>query len=115
MVEGGKGNLVGVVFKLRGFLGHFEVEYLALFICFNQVITPMEFIANKGGAILGSKAIWVTFFGLFGVHGSNGFFPFGDGVAFRALAVDEDHDAALATHHVLEDIFEVGFILMFVE
>jgi hypothetical protein len=74
----------------------------------------MELVFNYGFAVFASEAFGVGLFGLFRVHGTDEFLPFGDGVAFAVFCVDEYHDAALAAHHVSEYIFEVGFAFVFV-
>lgn len=110
-----QGYLVGVVAEFWWLLGYFEVEYFPFFVCLVDGIASMEFVANEGFSILSSQTFRVALLCLFGIHGANDFFPFGNGITLWILSINEDHNAAFSTHHVDDDIFEVWFVFMFVE
>ena len=90
------------------------MEYFPFFICLDQIITPMKFVFYYRFSIFPPQTFRVGFFGLLRVHSADHFFPFLDGVALTSFCIDEDHDQALAAHHVSENILEVGFVLVFV-
>ena len=90
------------------------MENLPFFIGLDQIITSMQLIFDDCLAIFTPKRVRVGFLCLLRIHSAYHLFPFGDGVSLAAISIDQDHDKALATHHVPQDVFKVRFAFMFV-
>ena len=95
-------------------MGHFEMEYFPFFVGLDQIITSMKFIFDYRFSVFPSQTFRIGFFCLLRVHCAYHLLPFLDGIALTSFSIDEDHDQALAAHHVSEYILEVGFVLVFV-
>ena len=108
-------DLVRIVLEFRWLLGYFKVEYLSLFVSFDQIVASVELIFYYTFSIFASKALRIGFFGLFWVHSTHHFFPFYYRVTLTSISIDQYHHATFSAHHILEYIFKVWLIFMLVE
>lgn len=115
LLNGLQSYLVRVVCEFWRLLGYLEIEYFSLLISFNQVVTPVKLVLYNTFTIFSPEAFGVDLFCLLWIHISNHRFPFEDRITFASISINQDHNAALSTLHVSENILKVGHIFVLIE
>lgn len=115
LLDGLKCYFERVIHKLRSFLGYPEIEYLALFVSLDNVVTGVKLVFNQGRCVFGPQRVRLGLLGLLGTGGSDHISPLEYRVPLCLVSIDEYEDAALSTAHVLTEVLKVLLILVFVE
>ncbi len=108
-------DFVGVVNKFWRLLRHSKIKNFSLFICLNQIITPMKLILYYRFAVFPSQTLRIGLLSLLRIHRTNKFLPLKNRIALTTFSINQNHHTTLSTHHIPHNIFEIWFILMFVE
>jgi hypothetical protein len=96
-------------------LRNLKLEYFTFFVGFDEIIASMELIFYYRFPIFTPQRLCIRFLRLFRIHIPNHLLPFHNGIPFSLVRIDEYHNAAFPTHHIPQQILEIGFILMFIK